>query len=197
MIADAKGTILLIEDDLQYQEHLKVVFRIAGYNTRLAMDAGAGFAALENGRIDLVVLDYRLPGMDGLQFFEVLLADRKYAHLRGLPIVVMTGFPITCEEKRRFMRMGAKAIITKGTGFKELVQIIDKEVESYKAITSFDNMPGRNFSLPDYLAYVEKQIILRAMIRNPESSQDSIARELGIPRSTLSRKLGEYNLRLR
>ena len=192
-----KGTLLLIEDDEQFQENLAVVFRIAGYETIFANNAAEGFAALQNYNVDLIVLDYRLPGMNGLQFFEVLLSDERYRTVSLIPVVVITGYYLTFEEKTRFLRMGAKAMITKGTGFKDLVKIIDREVEAFKAALNFNSVPSREFSLPDYLNYIEKQIILRAMIKNSACSQDAIAKELGIPRSTLSRKLGEYKLRLR
>ncbi|MGH7491455.1 MAG: response regulator [bacterium] len=197
MNSHPKGTLLLIEDDAQFQENLAVVFRIAGYETLFANNAQEGFAALQSHSVDMIVLDYRLPGMSGMQFFETLLSEDRYRTASIIPVVVITGYPILFEEKTRFMRMGAKALITKGTGFKDLVKIIDQEVEAYKAVTSFNTIPSREFSLPEYLCYIEKQIILRAMIKNPACSQDSIAKELGIPRSTLSRKLGEYKLRLR
>lgn len=197
MIPHSKGTVLLIEDDTQFQENLAVVFRIAGYETLFAGNAQEGFAALQNYSVDLIVLDYRLPGMSGLQFMEALAGEEKYRGASTIPVVVISGYPITFEEKTRFMRLGAKALLAKGTGFKDLVQIIDREVEAFKAVMNFNTVPGREFSLPDYLSYIEKQIILRAMIKNSASSQDAIAKELGIPRSTLSRKLGEYKLRLR
>lgn len=197
MVPHPKGTLLLIEDDASLQENLAVVFRIGGYETRFAAGAEEGFAALESFQIDLIVLDHQLQGMSGLQFFEILVFDKKFSHLRDLPVVVFTGVSLTPEEKRDYLRFGAKAVVSKGTGFNDLVQIIDREVDSYKLIANFDRIAHRRFSLPEYLNHIEKQIILRALMRNPSTSQDAIARELGIPRSTLSRKMGEYQLRFK
>lgn len=197
MIPHPKGTLLLLEDDTALQENLAVVFRIAGYKTLFAATAEEGFAALESYQIDLIVLDHQLQGMSGLQFFEVMLCDKKFVHLRDLPVVVFTGVTLTMEERRNYLRLGAKALLTKGTGFNDLVHIIDREVETYKLIANFDRVPQRKFTLPEYLNHVEKQIILRALMKNTEASQDTIARELGIPRSTLSRKMGEYQIRLK
>jgi DNA-binding NtrC family response regulator len=197
MIPHPKGTILLIEDNASFQQNLAVVFRSAGYETLMAASAEDGFAVLANYKVHLIVLDYRLPGMDGMQFFEELLTNEKYAETRCVPVIAMTGFPITDEEKEKFLRKGAKAFITKSTGFSDLKKIVDREVESYKAVLNFDRGENNNFSLPDYLSYIEKQIIFRALIKNPLSPQEDIARELGIPRSTLSRKINEYQLRLR
>ncbi|MDZ7291127.1 MAG: response regulator [candidate division KSB1 bacterium] len=197
MIPHAKGTILLIEDNINFQQNLAVVFRSAGYETLVAASAREGLTVLSNYSVHLIVLDYRLPDMDGMQFYEHLLTDEKYLEFRSIPVVAMTGFPITDEEKKRFLQSGAKAFITKATGFSELKKIVDREVEAYKAIINFDREAGNRFSLPDYLAYIEKQIIFRTIIRNPLASQEEIARELGIPRSTLSRKISEYQLQLR
>ncbi|MEK7728485.1 MAG: response regulator [candidate division KSB1 bacterium] len=197
MIPHPKGTLLLLEDDAALQENLAVVFRIAGYTTLFAANAQEGFAALESYQIDLIVLDHQLQGMSGLQFFEVMLFDKKFSHLRAMPVVVFTGVSLSAEEKRGYLRFGAKALLTKGTGFNDLVHIIDREVELYKLIANFDRVPQRNFTLPEYLNHVEKQIILRALMKNSAASQDVVARELGIPRSTLSRKMGEYQIRLK
>ncbi|NUO79889.1 response regulator [candidate division KSB1 bacterium] len=197
MIPHPKGTLLLVEDDTALQENLAVVFRIAGYDALFAANAQEGFAALGAYQIDLVVLDHQLLGTNGLQFFEVLVFDQQFSHLRDLPVVVFTGVALSEEQKRSYLRFGAKAIIAKGTGFNDLVRIIDREVETYKLIANFDRIAPRRFSLPEYLNHIEKQIILRALIKNPACSQDSIAKELGIPRSTLSRKMGEYQIRLK
>jgi DNA-binding NtrC family response regulator len=197
MIPHPKGTILLIEDNASFQQNLAVVFRSAGYEMLMAGSAEEGFAVLANYKVHLIVLDYRLPGMDGMQFFEELLTNEKYVEARCVPVIAMTGFPITEEEKERFLRKGAKAFMTKSTGFGELKKIVDREVELYKSILNFEREEANRFSLPDYLSYIEKQIIFRALIKNPLSPQEDIARELGIPRSTLSRKISEYQLRLR
>lgn len=197
MLAHPKGNLLLIEDDARFQENLSVVFRVAGYETLFATTAEEGFSALETYQVDLIILDYMLPVMDGMQFFQRLVHDRRYMELVGLPVVIMTGYPLAAKEYEQFKELGAKAIMTKGTGFKDLVHIIDQEVEAYKTVRNFEQEANRNFSLPEYLAYVEKQIILRALIKHPESSQEVIARQLGIPRSTLSRKMSDYQLRIR
>jgi len=197
MIPHPKGTILLIEDNAIFQQNLAVVFRSAGYETLMANSAEEGFIVLSNYKVHLIVLDYRLPGMDGMQFFEELLTNGKYVEARAIPVIAMTGFPISDEEKERFLRKGAKAFITKSTGFSDLKKIVDREVEAYKSILNFDREEAGRFSLPDYLSYIEKQIIFRALIKNPLSPQEEIARELGIPRSTLSRKISEYQLRIR
>jgi DNA-binding NtrC family response regulator len=197
MISHPKGTILLVEDNLSLQQNLSVVFRSAGYETLMAANAEEGLTVLTNYTVHLIVLDYRLPDMDGMQFFDKLLTDARYFQARCIPLVAMTGYPISDEEKEKFLRKGAKAFITKTTGFNDLKKIVDREVEAHKAIISFERETGSRFSLPEYLAYIEKQIIFRALIKNPLAPQEDIARELGIPRSTLSRKIGEYELWLR
>ncbi|MGH7595739.1 MAG: response regulator [bacterium] len=197
MILHPKGTILLVEDNVSFQQNLAVVFRSAGYETLMAASAEEGFAVLTNYKVHLIVLDYRLPDMNGMQFFDRLLSDDNHLDWRFIPVVTMTGYPISDEEKELFLRKGAKAFLTKMTGFSDLKKIVDREVEAYKAIINFENDASPHFSLPDFLAHIEKQIIFRALIKNPLSSQEDLARELGLPRSTLSRKISEYQLRLR
>jgi DNA-binding NtrC family response regulator len=197
MISHPKGTILLVEDNVSFQQNLAVVFRSAGYETLMATSAEEGFAVLTNYKVHLIVLDYRLPDMNGMQFFDRLLSDDNHVDWRCIPVVTMTGYPISDEEKELFLRKGAKAFLTKTTGFSDLKIIVDREVEAYKAVINFEHDASNHFSLPDYLAHIEKQIIFRALIKNPLASQEDLARELGLPRSTLTRKISEYQLRLR
>jgi CheY-like chemotaxis protein len=139
MIPHPKGTILLVEDNVSFQQNLAVVFRSAGYETLVAASAEEGFAVLTNYKIHLIVLDYRLPDMNGMQFFDRLLSDDNHMDWRFIPVVTMTGYPISDEEKELFMRKGAKAFLTKMTGFSDLKKIVDREVEAYKAVINFEH----------------------------------------------------------
>jgi two-component system nitrogen regulation response regulator NtrX len=62
-----KPSLLVIDDERSIRDTLALILESEGYDVRTAGSAEDGLAALEVQRADCVVLDVRLPGMDGLQ----------------------------------------------------------------------------------------------------------------------------------
>jgi len=166
MIPLPKATLLLIEPDTRVQQNLAVVLRLAGYEPLFARDAQEGFAALQTYRVDLIVLAYRLPEMNGMQFYETFLMDKKYRESKSLPVIVLTSEPIPLNEKWRFFRLGAKALIIKGTEVDDMIRIIDREIEGYRQTAPASPATPWRAARPEYLSYLDKQIVLRTLMEN-------------------------------
>src|SRR5262245_60672353 len=165
MIPLPKASLLLIEPDIRMQQNLPVVLRLAGYEPRFARDAQEGFAALHTYNVDLIVLAYRLPEMAGMQFYETFLMDKKFRDIKNLPVIVMTSEPIPLHEKWRFFRLGAKALLIKGTELNDMIRIIAREVEAYRNAQVAPAVPWRA-SRPEYLSYLDRQVVLRTLLEN-------------------------------
>jgi len=69
--------ILIIDDDPQIREVLRIALKQAGFDVREAGDGTEGLAKARNGRDDLIVLDIGLPGMDGLELCRRLRAEKE------------------------------------------------------------------------------------------------------------------------
>jgi two-component system nitrogen regulation response regulator NtrX len=67
-------SILIIDDERNIRETLALILEGEGYRTRAVGSAEDGLAALDNERADLVILDVRLPGMDGIEALKELRA---------------------------------------------------------------------------------------------------------------------------
>jgi CheY-like chemotaxis protein len=80
------GTILVVDDDPQIAEVISDMLGDEGYTVRVVNDGEAGLAAIRADMPDLVLMDYRLPGMSGL---AVVQAVRDQG-LDTLPIVLVT-----------------------------------------------------------------------------------------------------------
>jgi CheY-like chemotaxis protein len=80
-------TILIIEDDPSNRELEKTLFERDGYTVLEAEDAEKGVAMAEDEKPDLIVLDYQLPRISGLQALENLKHNHK---TRGIPCVFVT-----------------------------------------------------------------------------------------------------------
>jgi CheY-like chemotaxis protein len=84
----AKKAVLLVDDDRDCRGVLKAILERLGVRV---MEADDGLAALERARRrppDLIVMDIRMPGMDGLEACRAIKSD---AALGRIPVVVLSG----------------------------------------------------------------------------------------------------------
>src|SRR5881394_1243980 len=82
----AKSRILVIDDEAAIRDSLRMTLEYEGYEFIGAATGQEGLALAERESPDLVLLDVKMPGMDGL---EVL--DRLRSMNDGIPIVVISG----------------------------------------------------------------------------------------------------------
>lgn len=88
MPADHTPIILVVEDDADALEILTWLLESAGYRVLAARDGGEALAVLRRARVDTILLDVRMPGMDGWEFRE---AQRRDPDVSDIPVVVLTG----------------------------------------------------------------------------------------------------------
>src|ERR1043166_9906035 len=81
-----KSRILVIDDEVAIRDSLRMMLEYEGYDFIGAATGQEGLALAEREAPDLVLLDVKMPGMDGL---EVL--DRLHAMHDTLPVVVISG----------------------------------------------------------------------------------------------------------
>src|SRR6188472_1902129 len=81
-----KSRVLVIDDEAAIRDSLKMTLEYEGYEFLGAATGQEGLALIERESPDLVLLDVKMPGMDGL---EVL--DRLRASNETLPVVVVSG----------------------------------------------------------------------------------------------------------
>ena len=79
-------TILIVEDDGDTSEFFADLLDFAGYQTRVAASGTAALAAFPRQPIHLVLLDRRLPDMDGLDVCRTL----RHAGAVTVPIILLT-----------------------------------------------------------------------------------------------------------
>lgn len=85
----ARARILLIEDDPDIAQLYQMRLSRDGYAVELAASGPSGLEAARRGVHDLVFLDVRLPGLDGI---EVLRRLRSEPATRRTPVVVITNY---------------------------------------------------------------------------------------------------------
>jgi DNA-binding response OmpR family regulator len=115
-LAKEKSKILIIEDDLDVADMLNAYFRVQGYEVFTSNWGEDGIRAVATIKPELVLLDIRLPDIDGYEVARRLRADRKTSNI---PIIFLT-------EKRdradrlQGLEIGADDYITKPFDVQEL-----------------------------------------------------------------------------
>jgi two-component system response regulator AtoC len=89
------GSILVVEDDPVTCETFRDILEGKGYDVTLAGNADAGLAAVESRPPCGILLDLRMPLVDGLAFLRRLRASPSHA---GIPVAVVTGDYLIDEE---------------------------------------------------------------------------------------------------
>jgi two-component system response regulator MprA len=101
-----KERILIIEDDEAIQRILKRALTYEGYVVEAALDGESGLKLFRESRPDLVVLDWMLPGIDGLEVCQRLRAASK------VPILMLTAKD-TVQDRVQGLDAGADDYIVK------------------------------------------------------------------------------------
>ena len=83
-------TVLIVDDDREIALSLGALLRSWGIRVLSSEDGLAAMQLLQRETVDLVLIDYRLPGGNGVDFYQRLQSNSKFM---GLPAIFMSGFP--------------------------------------------------------------------------------------------------------
>ncbi|MCQ2594874.1 MAG: response regulator [Treponemataceae bacterium] len=123
----ATPLILSVDDDAVLSVHvnssLKKFYQVVSVNS-----AEAAFAFLKDKKVDLIVLDVLMPGMNGLQMYKLLRQDEATANI---PVIFLTGS--TDEELvEELIKSGADDFISKPVSPAELLMHVRNQLEKSK-----------------------------------------------------------------
>jgi CheY-like chemotaxis protein len=82
------ATILVVDDEPLVLEVMTDVLATAGYSVMTARSGAEGIQLALNGEVDLIVMNYNMPGMSGLDAVRRLRDDRR---TRSIPVALITG----------------------------------------------------------------------------------------------------------
>ena len=114
--------ILVVDDDASVAGALRRFLDSEGHKSRVVNGVAEGLAAIDRQRPDLVMMDIRMPGIDGLAGL-----DQMQAKYPGLCIVMMTGYG-TSQTSIDAMRSGAFDYLTKPPDLDQLRRVIARAV---------------------------------------------------------------------
>jgi CheY-like chemotaxis protein len=116
------ATILVVDDDANVRELLKLHLSAAGYEVRVAADAiAAGYLVLRSAP-DLIICDINMPHMDGFEFVSALKADTT---IPDIPVIFLTTFE---EGDDRGKNLGVVGYLTKPIRADRLLSLVVRHV---------------------------------------------------------------------
>jgi len=188
------GSILIVEDEPKMRRLIELQLGQHGYTTFPAEDAETGLKLLSQNPIDLVVTDFRLPGMNGLEFLQAA----KSVNAR-LPVIVMTAYG-TVESAVEAMKAGASDYILKPFSLEELLLVVGKELDTSKLREenrALREALGHRYRYDNIIAESEKMQAVLAVVERvaPTNATVLLGGESGVGKDLIARAIHEHSQR--
>lgn len=121
------ASILVVDDEADMRLALRNVLAQAGHSVEEAGDGPAALARAERGGLDLVLLDIRLPGMDGKQILRQLREK-----VPALPVIMVSGYG-SVDSAVEVLRLGASHYLSKPFSNKDLLEAVSNTLKGVAA----------------------------------------------------------------
>jgi|KBSSwiStaDraftv2_1062776.scaffolds.fasta_scaffold32953_2 DNA-binding NtrC family response regulator len=118
-----KNRVLVVDDEEAGCRLVKSIFTAEGFDVVMAYDGREALKRVDGDRPDVLLLDVRLPELDGLQVLERVKATHP-----GLPVVMLTGSS-DVKTAVRATQLGAFDYLTKPIDRKEVVLVVKRALE--------------------------------------------------------------------
>jgi len=127
-------TILLVEDEENLHEALKLNLELEGYQVVSATDGMQAVKALQNQYFDLMILDIMLPEMDGIEVLESIRVQNN-----EIPVLILSA-KNTSADRVLGLKKGADDYLTKPFNLEELLLRVQKLIEKNKKLHDKENI---------------------------------------------------------
>ncbi len=189
-----KAKILIIDDDEAILDSCTQVLEKAGYSIKAAQDGEGGLKLFSSESFQAVLLDLKLPGLDGIEVLDRIKAENPVT-----PVIIMTGYA-SVESAVEAMKQGAFDYMAKPFSPNELRVTIRKALNNRKMLmenlylrkeleakSEFDLIVGKSEAMNVVLDMVKRV--------SPSESTVLITGESGTGKEMLAREIHSHSLR--
>ena len=132
----ANGDILVVDDDSATLKFFVDLLTKSGYRVRPASDGELALRSVQAKLPDLILLDYNMPGMNGIEVCRHLKRDPE---TRDIPVIFLSGLEET-DLKVKALEAGAIDYIIKPIKLPELVVRIENHLKLYRLQQRLENL---------------------------------------------------------
>jgi DNA-binding NtrC family response regulator len=188
------ANILIVDDDKVMQDSCSLILKKEGYAVQVAGDGEEGLRAFREKLFHVILLDLKMPGMDGMQVLAKIKEESPET-----PVIIITGYA-SIGSAVEAMKRGAFEYLTKPFTPEELRISISKALKSRKVFfegiylreelkkkTEFDMVIGKSKAMEKVLDIVQRV--------SPSDSTVLITGESGTGKELIAREIHNHSLR--
>jgi len=149
--------ILYVDDEISALKAISAILTKAGFDVLTATTAEDGISILQNTSVDCLLLDYRLPGMDGIDLLKWLKLNEI-----NIPTVMLTAYG-TIERAVEAMKLGAYHYLIKPVDTELLINVLKEAIEKSskylkgieKSASPFPEIVGKSKAMQEIFYVME------------------------------------------
>lgn len=189
-LSSSQKTILLVEDNLEMREFIKSIEAFSHFNIVEANDGSEALLLLESHHIDIVITDYMMPRMNGLELVQQI-KTKQYQ----IPVLVITA---QAEQQRKLdmLRLGIDGYLNKPFLIDELSWMVSKALENdtkRKAFVEEQSENSDDLLDPDEIEGLNKRLkqVIDQNLHDRDFGVPELCETLQITERTLYRRVKE------
>lgn len=188
-----KPEMLVVEDDLEIQEYITHIFDDK-YSVITAENGEVALSQLAEHNIQIVISDFMMPVMDGMEFCKLMKTNEKYAHI---PFIMLTAITDN-EQRERGYQAGANSFLTKPFSANLLRSRVDNlvtEVSQVAEETPVASALEKQVKLRNNLSHIEQEFVenlnslIEENLNKTKVDVAFLAENLNMSNSTLYRRI--------
>jgi len=133
----SRPLVLCIDDDEDSLKVRELLLKNMGYDTLLAPDGDRGLALFTQRAVDIVIVDYAMPGLNGAEVARAIRAMRP-----EVPIVMLSGQPV----KPDGVDSEVDSFVTKGRDTSDLLEELEHLLSKKKLRTQYESGESRRLA---------------------------------------------------
>jgi DNA-binding NtrC family response regulator len=195
-VSREKQSILVVEDEAKLRRLVELQLAEEDFIARSAPDAETALQMLSKDSFDLIVTDFKLPGMTGLEFLHAVKNINS-----NVPVIMMTAYG-TVESAVDAMKAGASDYVLKPFSLAELIMVIRKELASHELREENRTLRealGRRYEYTNIVARSDKMQAVLGLVERvaPSNSTVLLGGESGVGKDLIARAIHEHSHRAR